>query len=217
MSAHNIQWVIDSLTCGLGVLRASAPDRHIHLKRLSDGTPYFYVVEGGNMGPWFPSGTDLLATDYQKVLEKPRDYRQELLDLGCEPEDLGTVTYNPLTRKVDVSRSVYLYRQGLTRLPFAFGKVGGSLGCSYNRLTSLEGAPTKVGRSFECSYNRLVSLEGAPTKVGGDFYCSADDLQDVSALKQCKIGDAIYLLGPKADQERVKKMLRDQGYKGEIR
>jgi hypothetical protein len=96
---------------------------------------------------------------------------KNLVDLGCEPEDFGTVTYNPVTRKVDVS----------------------------------------------CSGNQLNSLEGAPSKVGGYFGCSADGLEDVSALKQCKIEGMIYLLGPKADQERVTQMLRDQGYKGEIR
>jgi hypothetical protein len=151
-----------------------------------------------------------------RVIFKRRDYRQELLDLGCDPEDLGTVTYNPLTHRVDVLGTVNLDHKGLTRLPFAFGKVGGDFECSDNRLTSLEGAPREVGRSFACYGNRLTSLEGAPTKVGGDFWCSADGLQDVSALKQRKIGDAIYLHGPKADQERVTKMLRDQGYKGSI-
>ena len=129
------------------------------------------------------------------MLEKPRDYLQDLVDLGCSPEDLGTVTYNPLTHRVDVSGSVWLDDKGLTRLPFAFGVVGGS---------------------FWCSENRLVSLEGAPREVGGDFWCSADGLQDVSALKQCKIKGTIYLYGPEADQERVTKMLRDQGYKGKI-
>jgi hypothetical protein len=36
-------------------------------------------------------------------------------------------------------------------------------------------------------------------------------------LKGCKIEGAIWLYGPKADQERVTQMLRDQGYEGEIR
>jgi hypothetical protein len=170
------------------------------------------------------------------MLER-RDYFQELVDLGCDPEDLGTVTYDLITHRVDVSRSVYLNEQDLTRLPFAFGKVGGDFWCDRNRLTSLEGAPREVGGDFWCDHNRLTSLEGAPTKVGGDFYCfdnqlnslegapskvggyfwcSADGLQDVSALKRCKIKGMIYLHGPKADQERVTKMLRDQGYKGRI-
>jgi hypothetical protein len=128
------------------------------------------------------------------MLER-RDHFQDLVDLGCDPDHLGTVTYNPVTRKVDVSGSVYLYRQGLTRLPFAFGKVVGDFGCSYNRLTS---------------------LEGAPREVGGNFWCSIDGLQDVSALKGCKIEGAIWLYGPEADQARVTQMLRDQGYKGKI-
>jgi hypothetical protein len=170
------------------------------------------------------------------MLER-RDYFQELVDLGCDPDHLGTVTYNPLTHRVDVSESVYLNEQGLTRLPFAFGKVGGDFWCDRNRLTSLEGAPREVGGDFWCFVNRLVSLEGAPvevggnfvcynnrltslegapSRVGGDFGCSVDDLQDVSALKRCKIKGMIWLYGPKADQERVTEMLRDQGYKGRI-
>jgi hypothetical protein len=31
------------------------------------------------------------------MLEKPRDYFQDLVDLGCDPDHLGTVTYNPVT------------------------------------------------------------------------------------------------------------------------
>jgi hypothetical protein len=172
------------------------------------------------------------------MLERPRDCFQDLLDLGCEPEDLGTVTYNPITHRVDVLGTVDLDRKGLTRLPFAFGKVGGHFGCSGNRLTSLEGAPREVGGNFECSDNRLTSLEGAPrevgeyfgcfgnrltsledapSRVGWNFGCSVDGLRDVSALKRCKIGGQIYLLGPKADKERVTQMLRAQGYEGEIR
>jgi hypothetical protein len=172
-----------------------------------------------------------------RVMLERRDYFQDLVDLGCDPDHLGTVTYNPLTHRVDVLGTVDLDHKGLTRLPFAFGKVGGDFECSDNQLNSLEGAPTEVGGDFWCSDNRLTSLEGAPTEVGGDFWyafnrltslegtpskvgedfgCSVDDLQDVSALKRCKIEGMIYLYGPKADQERVTKMLRDQGYEGKI-
>jgi hypothetical protein len=193
------------------------------------------------------------------MLERPRDCFQDLLDLGCEPEDLGIVTYNPITHRVDVSGSVWLDHKGLTRLSFAFGKVGGYFNCSGNRLTSLEGAPSKVGGYFNCSGNRLTSLEGAPSKVGGyfecsdnwlvslegaptevggnfecfdnwlvslegaprevgrNFECSIDGLQDVSALKGCKIKGALYFMGPTADKERVTQMLRAQGYEGRIR
>jgi hypothetical protein len=149
------------------------------------------------------------------MLERP-DYFQKLVDLGCDPDDLGTVTWNSVTRSADVSGSVNLYNKGLTRLPFQFGKVGGSFYCSDNRLTSLDGCPKKVGGDFDCDHNRLTSLDGAPKEVGGDFVCSADDLTDVSALRQCKIKGTIYLYGPKADQERVKELLRAQGFKGKI-
>jgi len=47
----------------------------------------------------------------------------------------------------------------------------GNFNCSYNELTSLEGAPSHVGGNFNCSYNELTSLAGAPSHVGGDFYC----------------------------------------------
>jgi hypothetical protein len=193
------------------------------------------------------------------MLERPRDYKQELVELGCDPDDLGTVTWNSATRSVDVSGSVDLNDKDLTRLPFQFGKVGrsfvcsnsqltslegapkevgGNFGCSYNRLMNLDDAPEKVGGNFGCSHNRLTSLEGAPKEVGGvfvcynnqltslegapekvgrNFYCSADDLTDVSALRQCKIKGEIYLYGPEADQARVTKLLRAQGFKGRIR
>ena len=171
------------------------------------------------------------------MLERPRDYKQELLDLGCDPNDLGTVTWNPATRAVDVSGFVNLAGKGLTKLPFQFGRVGwgfycsrnrltsldgcprevgGSFRCSDNRLTSLQGAPREVGGGFWCSRNRLTSLDGAPKTVGGDFGCPTNDLVDVSALRGCKIKGTLYLLGPKVDQVRVTKLLRAQGFKGEI-
>jgi hypothetical protein len=53
-----------------------------------------------------------------------------------------------------------------------FGKVSGIFFCSYNQLTSLEGAPQEVEGSFSCVSNKLTSLEGAPRRVGGDFSCS---------------------------------------------
>jgi hypothetical protein len=52
----------------------------------------------------------------------------------------------------------------------------GDFGCSYNQLTSLEGAPSSVGGSFDCSHNQLTSLKGAPSSVGGDFYCINNNL-----------------------------------------
>jgi hypothetical protein len=95
------------------------------------------------------------------MLERPRDYKQDLVDLGCNPDVLSTVTWNSATHAVDVSGSVNLYSKDLTRLPFQFGKVGGYFWCSNNRLTSLDEAPKEVGDNFHCSDNQLTSLDGA--------------------------------------------------------
>jgi hypothetical protein len=61
----------------------------------------------------------------------------------------------------------------LTKLPEILKDitVGGNFNCSYNELTSLEGAPKTVGENFGCSFNKLTSLAGAPTIVYKDFYC----------------------------------------------
>lgn len=59
----------------------------------------------------------------------------------------------------------------LTSLEGAPSEVGGIFNCSDNKLTSLNGAPSEVGGNFRCSDNQLTSLEHAPSEVGGDFYC----------------------------------------------
>jgi hypothetical protein len=58
----------------------------------------------------------------------------------------------------------------------------GNFGCSYNKLTSLEGAPSSVGGNFGCSYNKLTSLEGAPASVGGYFICSYNQLTSLKGI-----------------------------------
>jgi hypothetical protein len=70
---------------------------------------------------------------------------------------------------------VYVYDQNLKVLP-TFSRVGGGFDCSYNKLTSLEGAPQKVGGHFGCHYNQLTSLAGAPREVGGGFWCQVNQL-----------------------------------------
>ena len=74
------------------------------------------------------------------------------------------------------SGNVDLSGRNLKVLPVKFKEVKGNFNCSYNQLTSLEGAPRSVGRNFYCNYNLLTSLEGAPERVGGSFYCSNNPL-----------------------------------------
>ena len=71
----------------------------------------------------------------------------------------------------------------LTKLPDILKDitVGGNFNCSYNELTSLEGAPKTVGENFGCSYNKLTSLDGAPKIVYKDFYCRNNNVQFTEA------------------------------------
>jgi len=82
------------------------------------------------------------------------------------------------------SGDVDLFERGLTKLPVQFKEVGGFFECSFNSLTSLEGAPQEVGGSFYCSNNLLTSLEGAPQKVGGTFDCSFNSLTSLEGAPQ---------------------------------
>ena len=70
---------------------------------------------------------------------------------------------------VSTDKTVKMYREKLTRLPFNFNSVKGDFNCVLNNLTSLEGAPKFVGGSFSCFGNELTSLEGAPEVIEGKF------------------------------------------------
>lgn len=76
----------------------------------------------------------------------------------------------------DAPSGVDLSEMDLSELPLKFGKVEGNFDCSYNKLTSLEGAPKEVGGDFDCGYNKLTSLKGGPKKVGKNFNCDDNKL-----------------------------------------
>jgi hypothetical protein len=100
----------------------------------------------------------------------------------------GKWLLNPSNGLVDVDGDVYCENQKLENMKgVSFGRVRGNFSCSYNEITSLEGAPQEVGGSFSCSGNELISLEGAPQEVGGDFYCSGNELISLEGAPQ-KIG-----------------------------
>ena len=87
----------------------------------------------------------------------------------------GSIKIDPSTGVVDVDGSVDLRNQ-ISLLPVKFGTVSGSFYCTYNQVTSLEGAPSHVSDYFDCTRNQLTSLEGAPDQVSGDFNCSHNQL-----------------------------------------
>jgi len=92
------------------------------------------------------------------------------------------------------------YDKGLTEFPPNFVEVTGTFYCSYNQLTSLEGAPQTVGGHFSCIHNQLTSLEGAPQTVGGDFYCSKNPLLTTIPIG-IQIGGSVYI---SKDQQQLK-------------
>jgi hypothetical protein len=77
----------------------------------------------------------------------------------------------------------------LTSLEGAPESVGGGFYCFNNKLTSLEGAPESVKGDFNCSHNDLMSLEGAPKSVGGSFNCSNNNLTSLKGVPKSVGGD----------------------------
>ena len=72
--------------------------------------------------------------------------------------------------------------------------ISGNFNCSYNELTSLQGAPKYVGRTFHCNNNKLTTLEGAPKYVGGWFWCEDNSAKftEGDVRKVCDVRGKIY-------------------------
>ena len=84
---------------------------------------------------------------------------------------------------------------GLTELPdLSAVTVTGDFNCSYNKLTTLNGAPKSVGGNFRCSDNKLLSLDGVPKSVGGDFVCSGNLLTTLAGAPK-SVGGNFYCSG----------------------
>ena len=92
----------------------------------------------------------------------------------CKKYNIENYTINP-DGTVDVHGDVFLFSEGLTKLPLKFGRVDGHFNCNDNKLITLEGSPREVGY-FNCSYNQLTTLEGSPREVTGNFYCNNNQL-----------------------------------------
>jgi hypothetical protein len=90
---------------------------------------------------------------------------------------------------VDVDGDVDLNNKRLSKIPINFGRVGGYFNCTYNRLTTLEGAPREVEGGFYCGYNGLTTLKGSPREVGGNFYCHNNGLTTLEGVPHRVLGD----------------------------
>ena len=104
-----------------------------------------------------------------------------------KPEDFGIKNYEWVDGKLNVNGDVEL--DEVKSLPFDFGVVTGCFECSYNQLTSLQGAPEKVGEDFLSNGNQLTSLQGAPKEVGGNFYCNNNQLTSLEGAPEKVEGD----------------------------
>ena len=131
----------------------------------------------------------------QPVVEKYRDYIRDLINLNDfkEVNDIRNIGMVELDNKIYTLKQLYemkdivvkgdvnLREMGLTKLPH-FKSIGGSLDCSHNQLTSLEGCPTSIGGGLWCNDNQLTSLEGCATSIGGSLGCNDNQL---TSLKYC--------------------------------
>ena len=110
--------------------------------------------------------------------------RRELIEKWLKEYDIQNYTIKD-DFTIDVDGSVYLNNRNLEEFPeyIQFGVVKGFFDCSFNKLTSLEGAPEKVGEAFSCNHNRLTSLKGAP-KIVKSFYCSDNNLTSLEGAPE---------------------------------
>ena len=109
-----------------------------------------------------------------KYREFINESRQDI-DSICQKYNIKNYIINE-DGSIDVDGDVDLSNRKLIELPLKFRNVNGNFYCSWNELTSLEGAPSSVDGHFGCAYNKLTSLEGGPSTVGGDFLCSDNKL-----------------------------------------
>ena len=106
----------------------------------------------------------------------------------------------------------FLELTSLLELPIRIRIVSGNFWCSFNNLTSLEGAPERVDGDFVCSFNNLTSLESAPKYVGKDFSCSCNKLitlkgapKDVKGNFYCNDNSKCFT------EEKVRKLVNVKG------
>jgi hypothetical protein len=134
----------------------------------------------------------------------------EDLDSICKKWDINNYTIKD--GLVYVDGDVYLYERKLTKLPLNFGEVSGYFDCSFNELTSLEGAPSRVGGNFDCSWNNLTNLEGAPEVVERGFYCYNNKLTSLKGGS--KVRGTTYL----ADNNKLINFygFPEDGWEGEV-
>jgi len=95
----------------------------------------------------------------------------------------------PNLSDVVITGSFFCSYNNLTTLQGAPQSVGGNFHCSNNKLTTLQGAPKYVKGSFYCNNNKLTSLQGAPKSIKGSFFCSYNNLTSLQGAPESVKGD----------------------------
>ena len=130
------------------------------------------------------------------------DLTQEQKDF-LDTNTSGSWSYNSQTGLVNVDGDFNCSNEKLVDMHgVKFGRVSGRFDCSFNKITSLEGAPSEVGTDFFCLDNRLTSLIGSPRKINGTYYCYDNRLtslegspEEVTGDYYCDMNDLISLEG----------------------
>lgn len=92
---------------------------------------------------------------------------------------------------IDYAGTIVISNQQMTKLPFRFNRVNGSMHIRSCGLTTLEGAPKYVAHDFKVFNNNLTSLEGSPEYVGWEFGCSYNKIQTLKGGPK-KVGKAYF-------------------------
>ena len=108
---------------------------------------------------------------------------KEIIESICQRYGITNYNINQ-DGSIDVNENVYLYFQGLTKLPLKFRNVGGNFHCHDNQLTTLEGGPRTVGGGFDCANNQLTTLEEGPRTVSSYFNCANNQLTKLEGAPQ---------------------------------
>jgi hypothetical protein len=124
----------------------------------------------------------------------------------CKQYNILNYTINS-DGSIDVDGDVWIAswsrnKNEINKLPLKFNKVTGNFSCTWNKLTSLDGAPNYVDGHFSCNHNQLTSLEGCPKEVGGYFDCNNNQLTSLDGCPNY-VGGNFHCFGNPLPQEII--------------
>ncbi len=131
--------------------------------------------------------TKIISASSVNIKNPPHRYDQLQLDftgakLSFRAVNIGLISFKNFPIEctdLDINSNSFENLKGLpTR------NIHGSLNCSSNRMTSLEGCPSVIGGDFNCIVNNLTTLKGGPKVVGGDYFCKENKLTSLEGVAE---------------------------------